>query len=187
MPPGRAARAMLIWPQRDVPCIEIAYLQLTYASFSDETSSSPSTAARTRCLTCTPDSCAAWQMSLLHVQHVLFYHLDTSYMQPMHLSGTGLVSQGHMQSFSQQLAPCSAKSSSRKMGAGSMRQLFWLWPVQSPVWGRDGACSEAHLQLSHFNLLCSRRYALSIFFQCLQGGSFLQYACDPVTTSWSDF
>lgn len=62
VPPGKAARAMLIWPQRDVPCREIASLQLGYASFSDETSSSPSTAARIRCFACTPASCASWQI-----------------------------------------------------------------------------------------------------------------------------
>lgn len=36
MPAGRAATAMLIWPQRDVLCSELAYLRLIYASFSDE-------------------------------------------------------------------------------------------------------------------------------------------------------
>lgn len=36
MPAGRAPTVMLIWPQRDVLCSELAYLQLIYASFSDE-------------------------------------------------------------------------------------------------------------------------------------------------------
>lgn len=90
---------------------------------------------------------------------------------------------GHMQSFSQQPAPCSAKNSPKKMVAGSVRQVFCLCPVQNSVRGRDSACPEAHLQLSQFNLLCSRRYVLSTFFQRLQEGSFLQYAYDPVSTS----
>jgi len=48
------------------------------------------------------------------------------------------------------------------------------------VQGRDSACPGAYLQLSQFNLLRSRWYVLSIFFQCLQDGSFLQYTCDSV-------
>lgn len=37
MPAGRTATVMLIWPQRDVLCSQLGYLQLIYASFSDET------------------------------------------------------------------------------------------------------------------------------------------------------
>lgn len=118
---------------------------------------------------------------LLHVQNVLFYRFGTSYMQPMHLSGTGAASQGHTQSFSQQPALCSTENRLRKMDTGSMRQVFWLWPVQSPVGGRRCMTTEAHPQLSQFNLLCGRQYVLSIFFHCLQEDSFLQYTYDCVS------
>lgn len=183
VPPGKAARAMLIWPQRDVPCREIACLQLGYASFSDETSSSPSTAARIRCFACTPASCASWQIWVCCMYSMFcftaWYIICATCASVRHWR----CFTGHMQSFSQQPAACSAKNSPKKMVAGSVRQVFCLCPVQNSVRGRDSACPEAHLQLSQFNLLCSRRYVLSTFFQCLQEGSFLQYAYDPVSTS----
>lgn len=47
VPPGKAAGAMVICPQRDVPCSKTACLQFAYAAFNDETLSSPSVAART--------------------------------------------------------------------------------------------------------------------------------------------
>lgn len=48
-----------------------AVRQLSFAAFSDETSSL-STAARTRCLACTPDTCACWQIQVCCVQMFCF-------------------------------------------------------------------------------------------------------------------
>lgn len=57
---------------RDVPCSEIAYVQLPDASFSDKTSSPPSTAARTRCLACTPISCTSCQIQVCCMYSMLW-------------------------------------------------------------------------------------------------------------------
>lgn len=68
--------------------------------------------------------CFMANMVLLHIHHVLFYCLGTPCRQPMHLSGTGVASQGHMQLYSQQSAPWSAEISLRKTGAGSRSSYF---------------------------------------------------------------
>lgn len=153
-----------------------AYLQLTYDSFSDEISlqccQDQMSCLHTRLL------CFLANTRLLHVQHVLFYRFGTSYMQPMHLSGTGAASQGRTQSFSQQPALCSAENRLRKMDTGSIRQVFGLWPVRSPVGVRRCMSTEAQPQLLQFNMLCGRQY---IFFQRLEEDSFLQYTCDCVS------
>lgn len=120
--------------------------------------------------------CFLANMGLLHVQHVLFYCLVHHMCNLCICQALEVLHGAHAV-----VQP--TKNSPKKMVAGSVRQVFCLCPVQNSVRGRDSACPEAHLQLSQFNLLCSRRYVLSTFFQCLQEGSFLQYAYDPVSTS----
>lgn len=142
--------------------------------------SSPSSAARTRCLTCTPDFRGSWpNTSLLHIQHVLFYHLGTTYMQPMHLSCWRCLRGAYAV-----VQPTACLFSLRKLGAGSGRRYFGsgLCKVQC----RDSACPEVHLQLPQLHLLCSRWY-LQHLLQCLQEGNSISHTCGHVSTSWSHF
>lgn len=137
----QSSQSNIHWPQRDVPWRVIAYLQLTCAAFSSETSTYP-------CTETGPNvPLAHLPCTRVHKQHVLFYCSHNCCKKPTHLPGAEVVSLGH----TQPLSFLFHQGLSGNMGWQSEADV-WVRPAQGPTWGGEGhilghACSLVQFAL----------------------------------------